>query len=53
MKYVVHAKQTKEFEVPVEASSAAEAFEILNDWIEDDFEDFQVAAQWDFVEKLA
>lgn len=46
MKYVVHATQTKEFEVPVEALNAAEALEKVQNWIQDDFEEFQTHAEW-------
>lgn len=46
MKYVVHATQTKEFEVPVEALNAAEALAKVENWIQDDFEDFQTQAEW-------
>ena len=46
MKFVVQATQTKHFEIPVEATNAAEAQAKIEDWIEDDFEDFQTQAEW-------
>lgn len=48
-KYKVCATRTHEYEVEVEANSEDEAITKLDDWISDDFEDFEVSAKWDFV----
>lgn len=47
-KYTVRATLTKDYEVEVEAEDAMKAIESLDDWIADDFEDFEVGARWDF-----
>lgn len=47
--YKVCATRTHEYEVMVEANSEDEAITKLDDWISDDFEDFEVSAKWDFV----
>ncbi|MFN9959275.1 MAG: hypothetical protein ACK55I_39795, partial [bacterium] len=47
-KYKVCATRTHEYEVEVEANSEDEAITKLDDWISDDFEDFEVNAKWDF-----
>jgi hypothetical protein len=40
MKYTITATQTKVYEIEVEANSAGEAIELLDEWNEDDFQDF-------------
>ena len=50
-KYIVEATLTKHYEVPVEAEDAMKAIESLDEWISDDFEDFEVGAKWDFEAK--
>jgi hypothetical protein len=47
-KYLVQAKLMKYYEVPVEAESREKALELINDFIAEDFEDFETNAQWDF-----
>jgi hypothetical protein len=47
-KFTVRATLTKDYEVEVEASDAGEAIANLDDWIADDFENFEVGARWDF-----
>lgn len=39
-KYTITATQTKVYEVEIEAEDPASAIEALNDWNEDDFQDF-------------
>lgn len=48
-KFVVKATLTKYYEVPIEAKSEMDAIKKLDDWIADDFEDYEVGARWDFV----
>lgn len=47
MKYTITAVQTKTYEVEVEATDAAAAIDSLDDWIAEDFEDFQVDGKWE------
>jgi hypothetical protein len=47
-KMVVRATLTKNYEVEVEAKDGMDAIKKLDDWIADDFEDFEVDARWDF-----
>lgn len=47
-KFVVKATLTKYYEVEVKATDEADAIAQLDDWIADDFEDFEVGAKWDF-----
>lgn len=47
MKYTITATQTKVYEIEVEATDEASAIDSLNDWIEDDFEDFKVDGKWE------
>lgn len=47
-KWTVKATLTKYYEIEVEAEDEGEAIESLNDWIADDFEDFETGAKWDF-----
>jgi phosphotransferase system HPr-like phosphotransfer protein len=47
-KFIVRATLTKNYEVEVEAEDAMKAIESLDEWIADDFEDFEVGARWDF-----
>jgi hypothetical protein len=53
-KYKIEAKRTIWYEVEVEAEDEIGAYAELDDWIADDFEDFETAGQWDFdiVEKV-
>ena len=45
-KIKVYATLTKTYEIEVEADNTASAIESLNDWIADDFEDFETGAEW-------
>jgi len=47
-KFIVRATLTKDYEVEVEATDEMDAIKKLDDWIADDFEDFEVGARWDF-----
>lgn len=47
MKYTITAVQTKTYEVEVEATDEASAIDSLNDWIAEDFEEFQVDGKWE------
>jgi hypothetical protein len=40
MKYTITATQTKVYEVEVEAADPSAALALLDDWNEDDFQDF-------------
>jgi hypothetical protein len=40
MKYTITATQTKVYEIEVEAEDAGSAIDSLDDWNEDDFQDF-------------
>lgn len=45
-KYIVTAVRTTTYEVEVDAESPGAAISQLDDWISDDFEDFEVAGHW-------
>ena len=47
-KFIVRATLTKDYEVEVEANDEMDAIKKLDDWIADDFEDYEVGARWDF-----
>jgi hypothetical protein len=47
MKYTITAKQVKHYEIEVEASDPASAIDSLDDWIAEDFENFQVNGKWE------
>lgn len=47
-KFTVKATLTKYYEVEVEATDEEDAIAKLDDWIADDFEDYEVGAKWDF-----
>jgi hypothetical protein len=44
--YTITATLTKTYEIKVEAADSAAAIAELNDWIADDFEQFETGAQW-------
>lgn len=44
--YTITATQTKTYEIKVEATDPAAAIESLDEWIEDDFEEFEVTGGW-------
>jgi hypothetical protein len=46
MKYTVTATLTKTYEIEVSATDPQNAIEQLNEWIEDDFENYETGAQW-------
>ena len=48
-KHTVRATLTREYEIEVDAKDPASAIEKLDDWISDDFEDYEINAKWDFV----
>jgi len=45
-KYIVYATLTKDYEIEVEALDPASAIEQLDEWIADDFDDYETNAQW-------
>lgn len=45
-KYTVTAILTKTYEIKVEATDSAAAIASLNDWIADDFDDYETDARW-------
>jgi hypothetical protein len=47
MKYKITATQTKVYEIEVEALDPASAIDSLDEWIEDDFEDFKIDGKWE------
>lgn len=47
-KYTITAVQTKTYEIVVDAADPSDALTKLDDWIEDDFEDYLVDGQWEF-----
>jgi hypothetical protein len=46
-KFIVKATSTKVYEVEVEAEDEMDAIKQLDDWISDDFEEYQVDAKWE------
>lgn len=46
--YLIKAQLTKWFEIGVVADSESDAIDKVSDWIDDDFDEFNVNAQWDF-----
>ena len=46
-RFIVTAVSKFEYRVPVIASSEEEALATLEDWIADDFRDYQVDAVWE------
>lgn len=49
MKYTVTAVQTKTYEIEIEAEDPASAIASLDDWNEDDFQDFATDGHWEMV----
>jgi hypothetical protein len=47
MRYTITAVQTKTYEIEVEALDPASAITLLDEWIEEDFEDFKVDGKWE------
>jgi hypothetical protein len=45
-KFTITAVQTKTYEIEVEAEDSASAIESLDEWIEDDFEDYKTDGEW-------
>lgn len=45
-KYTVTAILTKTYQIEVEADDEMKAIESLDDWIADDFEDYETDALW-------
>ena len=46
-KFTVRATLTKTYEIEVEAGDPASAIASLDDWIADDFEEFETGAKWE------
>jgi hypothetical protein len=46
-KFTIYATQTKYYEIEVEAADEAAAIASLDDWIEDDFQEFATDGKWD------
>ena len=44
--YTVTATLTKTYEIKVDAADAVNAISSLDDWIADDFEEYETGAQW-------
>jgi hypothetical protein len=47
-KFKIEAKRTTWYEVEVEAEDEASAYAELDDWIIDDFENYETAGSWEF-----
>ena len=47
--FTVQATLTKTYEIYISAENPEDAIASLDEWIADDFEDFEVGARWDFV----
>lgn len=47
-RFIIVATSTFEYKVPVIAKDEEEALATLNDWIAEDFANYQVDAVWDF-----
>jgi hypothetical protein len=45
-KFTVYATQTKNYEIEVEAEDTASAIASLDEWIADDFDDYETSGQW-------
>ena len=45
-KYTVTATQTKTFEIEINATDPQNAIDQLDEWISDDFENFETATSW-------
>lgn len=46
MKYTVTATLTKTYEIEVDALDPSDAIKQLDNWIADDFEDYETDASW-------
>lgn len=49
MKYIVRATQTKNYEIEVEAQDPSSAIGLLDEWIEDDFEEYETTGGWEMI----
>jgi hypothetical protein len=47
-KYEVEATRTHAYKVSVDADNEADALDLVRDWLAEDWETFEVHAQWDF-----
>lgn len=47
-KFIIEAERTHWYEVEIEAEDEYAAIEEIREWISDDFEDYEVNAQWAF-----
>jgi hypothetical protein len=50
-KFTIYATQTKNYEIEVEAEDGLSAIALLDEWIEDDFEEFEVTGGWEMEAK--
>ncbi len=51
MKYTVTATLTKTYEIEVDALDPSDAIKQLDEWIADDFEDYETDTRWELVAK--
>lgn len=47
-KYAIYATRTNWYKVEVEATNKDQAYKQVEDWVSDDFEDYQTHAEWYF-----
>lgn len=47
-KFEVEATLTKRYKIAIDAENASAAIDKLDGWISDDFEGYQIAAEWQF-----
>lgn len=47
-KYAIYATRTNWYKVEVEATNKDQAYKQVEDWVSDDFEDYQTQAEWYF-----
>jgi phosphotransferase system HPr-like phosphotransfer protein len=46
--FVIEATRSHRYSIEVEAKDEEEALASLDDWIADDFEEYETNAQWEF-----
>ena len=49
MKYTILATQTKNYKIEVEAQDPSSAIALLDEWIEDDFEEYETTGGWEMI----
>ena len=47
-KFEIEATLTKRYRIAVDAENSSEAIAQLDDWISDDFEEYEIGAEWEF-----